>query len=47
MRNENNQNIKELDINKSEEIFVGEDDEFVMNCEGGPCNFVIKDLDID
>jgi len=41
------ENVKKVDAKKSEEIFVGIDDEVVMNCEGGPCNFVIKDIDMD
>ncbi len=45
MKNENNNNGKNLNVNKTEEIFAGIDDEVVMNCEGGPCNFVIKDID--
>jgi hypothetical protein len=27
------------------EIFSGEYDEEVMNCEGGPCNFILKHYD--
>ena len=46
MKNEDN--VKKIEVNnKKQEIFVGVDDEAVMNCEGGPCNFVIKDLDTD
>lgn len=29
-----------------EEIYVGKDDEVVPNCEGKPCNYVIKDSSI-
>jgi superoxide reductase len=29
-----------------EEIYVGKDDEVVPNCEGVPCNYVIKDSSI-
>ncbi|MDP4087871.1 MAG: hypothetical protein Q8930_01220 [Bacillota bacterium] len=25
-----------------EEIFIGESDEIVPNCEGGPCNYVYR-----
>lgn len=34
---------KKLDLLEEEKVFVGEDDEEVLNCEGGPCNFVYKE----
>lgn len=37
-------------INKAaadEELFVGADDEEVLNCDGEPCNFVLKNIDAD
>ena len=40
IKNNVNDNISE-DLN--EELFVGEEDEEVVNCEGGPCNFIVKD----
>ena len=28
---------------ENEELFTGDEDEEILNCEGGPCNFVIKE----
>ena len=41
--------INDVDVNeknsiKNEELFVGKDDDIVLNCEGNPCNFVLKNL---
>lgn len=30
--------------NLSENIYTGEADEEIVNCEGGPCSFVIKSV---
>lgn len=30
----------------SEEIFTGENDDIVPNCEGNPCNFVLKEQEV-
>lgn len=30
-------------INENIELFVAENDEEILNCEGGPCNFVYRD----
>lgn len=41
-----NNNVKGIFV-KNEEIYVGKDDEEVLNCDGEPCNFVIKTVDKD
>ena len=33
--------LEDVDNNK---IYTGKNDEEVLNCEGGPCNFVYKDI---
>lgn len=38
---ENNiKKINEKDPIEEKEIFVGEEDEIVLSCEGQPCNFI-------
>jgi hypothetical protein len=34
--------MKNDSLNQNKEIFVAENDEEVLNCEGGPCNFVYE-----
>lgn len=37
-----------MDIDKlNVDLFTGAEDEEVINCEGGPCNFVIKTDDMN
>lgn len=37
--------VEDMKVNvlEEEKIFVGDDDEEVLNCEGEPCNFVVKE----
>lgn len=37
------ENKKVLDEVAGEALFTGVDDEEVVNCEGGPCSFVVKE----
>jgi len=39
--------IEELEKDvTNKEIYIGENDEEVLNCEGNPCNFVYDDTEI-
>ena len=37
---------KEIEIYENKELYTGENDEEVLNCEGEPCNFVYNDSEI-
>lgn len=43
MKDKNIKKVEDVEIDKNlledKKIFVPEDDEIVMNCEGQPCNF--------
>jgi len=45
MKSEKNNKLKFDNISEKEEIFTGEVDEEVLNCEGEPCNFVFKQFE--
>ena len=44
MKSEKLISLNLYNIDETQEIFTGEDDEEVLNCEGGPCNFVSKPI---
>ena len=33
---------KSFNLEQDKEVFIGETDEEILNCEGGPCNFIYK-----
>lgn len=35
--------MKDDSVYENKELFVAENDEEILNCEGGPCNFVYQD----
>jgi hypothetical protein len=39
-----NNSLESEEIILAEEITVGKNDEEVLNCEGGPCNFILKHI---